>query len=730
MTNELSLTDNPVASTVGVANAIPVAEPIVDQEDGHPSTEVLRPAPSAGLPELVGELTALPKFPRRCSINLEPGCYRISFRASALVSYQGTLRVEGTGAGRIVSGDLYRFRRFDLLSAEIALNPGFTRSTDDTESGDSHLAQGTQLAGKISAAKLSALAAGSAFSPLKLGIPIYPRTNYYSYLKVTGVTVSPAFSFSDCRLTLTAQEYVYAKPPTGSFDGSFPAAPGSRTVTIQVSPVSPAPFGFSGPYFEGRLLDAGVDKGAFTMGRVSGFVRRATVEVDTLAGAVAPGPVGGEDIRTVFATAGWDVGVVYDQVNVAVPAGVNANTCWSNGNLHALMAAVRNPTTNLDAQWRLHLIVVPAAMGCGRGVMYDQISVPREGVASFCNDGYPSGETTHYDGAGGQQQRNVPRAFLRSACHELGHGFNQVHQEGEGGADNSIMTTTPSVAGVIGAGGTFPDAINLAFNTHTRRHLMHWPDPVVRPGGHTFGSGHGGPVVPSADVVEFSADELELHVGADESPVAIGEPVQLRWVLTNTSDAPIAVPSDLGLPAQHARVTVTRPGGGARVMPSFVIRTDDVAITALSPGESRSATTRLFWSSNGFAFEAPGRHRVDLEINWVQAGIAFGVAASTDIWVDFPQSATDNDAAALLLDDEVGMYVALGGDAPHLVEAVSRLQNLAAGADSGDGGGAPPKALRGFAGLLPAGAQPAPGGGDAPVATAGRHHDVPSPERV
>src|SRR5207237_7085558 len=67
---------------------------------------------------------------------------------------------------------------------------------------------------------------------------------------------------------------------------TFPPAPGSRTVTIVLHPVPP-PFGFAGPYFEGRLFQGGVDKGSFSMGWVSSFFRRAKVEVDTLTGAVA-----------------------------------------------------------------------------------------------------------------------------------------------------------------------------------------------------------------------------------------------------------------------------------------------------------------------------------------------------------------------------------------------------------------------------------------------------------
>ena len=95
------------------------------------------------------------------------------------------------------------------------------------------------------------------------------------------------------------------------------------------------------------------------------------------------------------------------------------------------MTTVRNPATNLDAEWRVHMIVVPAKLGCSRGVMYDQIGVPREGCASFSDDGYPTVGLVELRSAANKKQRDVPRAFLRSATHELTHTLNQIHQEQE-----------------------------------------------------------------------------------------------------------------------------------------------------------------------------------------------------------------------------------------------------------------------------------------------------------
>jgi hypothetical protein len=674
-----------IQSTVGLP-FVPLAEPIPGSIESPveltPTPEGPadpgQPLPSPGFP---GPLPWPPPFPwpppRLCLINLRTGCYRITFRPnSGFNVYRGTMRVDAAGGTTTISGDLYRFlaRPFPFpASAGVAAEAETISPT---------------------------------VFPLPHSIPIYARNRYHSYLKVTNVQRSPIFTSGPCQLTLTAEEYAYTQPPAGSFDGTFPTTP-TRTVTIVLEP-KPALAGFISSYFEGTLYEAGVARGTFTMGWVSSFFRRATLEIDTLTGAVAPQAVpassgsGTEDFRTVLATAGWDLNVVIGQTNVPVPAGVNPNACWSSADLHALMSTVRDPATNLDAEWRLHLVVVPATMSCGRGVMYDVIQVPREGVASFSDDGYPSSQSATFGTAANQQQRNVLRAFLRSASHEVGHGFNQIHQEQEAGADNSIMTTTPSVADVLGGPttgepGVFPDNINLGFNEHVRHHLVHFPDIVVRPGGMTFGSGHSS-VVPEADRQYVSEQELELRLEPVETQIELGEPLQLAWTLVNRSEAPIPVPSDVRIEAQHAFITVTDPSGTPKPMPSFVIETEPVKIEPLDPGQELRAETRVFWSSRGFAFETPGKHILEVRISWTYGGVPFGVRASTNIWVNYPQSTTDNDAAATLLDPEVGMYVALGGGASHLREAVSRLESVLS---MGEADQPRPQALRGYEGLLP-----------------------------
>jgi len=649
---------------------VPLAGPILDDNAGTSTADhATGPITSPGLP------TPGPGIPTLCVVNLPDGCYRVSYQPFGIgTTYNGTVRVDRGEGSLKVSGDLYSFPP--------VLSPA-----------------GAPL---------------SSFPIRPRGIPIYPRNRYNSYLKGMSVAlVSPT-----CTGSITFQQYDYTQPPAGSFNGTFPASPGSRTVTMTFKQVATPKF-WPGPFYTGQWIVGGVAKGSVSLGWVSKSFRTCTIEIDTLVGSVAPQPVPGpggvgtEDFKTVLASAGWSANVIYDQTNVPKPAAVaKANDCWTAANLHALMLTIRKPTTNLDAEWRMHVLVVPAKITCGRGQMYDTIEVPREGVASFSDDGYPSSDSANFGTAADKKQRDVPRAFLRSASHEVMHGFNQIHQEDEGGPDNSIMTTTPSVADVLGtavtgAPGVFPTDIVLKANANVRHHLIHFPDPVVRPGGHTFASWASTPV-PSADRVDIGAEHLSLKVKAAHSKVALGEPVVLEWALRNTGDRTAAVPSEVTTESTYAKLTVVDAFGRRHLVAPFIIADDGTHITPLAPDEERTAGTRAFWSSNGFAFERPGRYTIEVSVEWTASGVPVAVRGTTDVFVSYPTAESDNAAAANLLHPEVGKWVALGGGAHHLTEAVERIQatvdlgdakarGVAADTTPADDAGP----LRGFAGILP-----------------------------
>ncbi len=714
-----------------VPSEVPLARPITpvgltpnpDPAVPGPPTPGPFPEPGPGLPELEPVLEPISPKIQLCRLDFRDGCYAMTInRTGAIRPRYGTLRVDRAAPdagsdGLIVSGDVYNapLPVFDPITHIFPEGlPTATIAAGHTR---------TELTTSASAAmhaSLSEVATTSLIGKLRPRIPIYPRSRYHSYLKGTRLSV-PRFSLvgRGCRVTIDLDEFEYTQPPVGQHKGSFPSSP-SRSVRFVLDQL-PTPFPFSifgGPHFTGRLIEGGVDRGSVSLTWVSRFLRRAVLEIDTLAGAVAPQPVphpsgtGTEYFDTVYAQAGWDLDVQEDQTGVPVPAGVNATACWSSADLHALMLSVRSATTNLDAEWRTHLIVVPARLGCSRGVMYDQIDVPREGSASFSDDGYPTSDSSNFGAAANQTQRTVPRAFLRSATHEVTHAFNQIHQEQETSADNSIMTTTPSVADVLGgpttgAPGVFPDQIALALNSTVRNHLAHMPDPVVRPGGWPFGSWFGTPTPQASDRAAFTDDELSVTVTVDDAQPAFGAPVTVRWEMTNTSDQDLHVPNDVSLDALFATMSVTDDRGRVRPVRPFVIRCEAAKLETLAPGESHSAEHRLFWSSDGFALDRPGHHTVTVSVQWSAGGVPVTADGSADVWVDYPVNSQENADAALVMHPEVGKWVALDGGAYHLTEAVDRLSALAGGSGAGDsarGVAGPSRLAAAFSDLMPSGA--------------------------
>ncbi len=642
----------------------PIAYPIGNEEDFTPNPDgpFLPPQLPERLPQLDPRIP-IPWPPQHfCLINLKQGCYKINFRPTGggitilRPYYLGTLRVENSGSSKIISGDLYRFRLFD----DIVLNPvvigpvrHFPVQDEFDETSDGEL------------------------------IPIYARNKYYSYLKGTGYVRPPIFS-STCKLTITMEEWVYNQPAAGSFNGSFNNA-ATRTIKFVVGQ------GVDGNTFTGNVYQGTTNLGTITLTWVSNYFRRAAVEIDTLTGAVAPMPLNPgtaseESFATVYNTCGWKMTPIYNDTNIAVPAGVTATNCWSDGDLHALMLAVRSAAVTLDNEWRYHMLVVPGRMGCSRGKVYDQTGAHREGCVSYSNDGYPTSDSSNFGTAANQQQRNVPRAFIRSASHELGHTCNMQHQELEGGADNSIMTTTPSVANVLGsattgAPGVFPTNINLGFNAHCRHHLIHFPDPVVRPGCMNWTAGHtalGGAFAPSADNdrLFISDDAVSFTIKTQNDRIKIGEPLLMAWEVQNDSKEALHIPNDIGTNIDYTMISVTDPAGNVTNIPTFVLECEHSSIQPLAPGKKLAAATNLFWGSQGFAFKTSGKHLIDISIRWTYNRIQYGLHTSKEVWVDYPASDKDNEIANTMMDEEVGKYVALGGSAYHLKGAVSRIAKV------------------------------------------------------
>jgi len=205
-------------------------------------------------------------IPPPCSVPLPDGCYRFSFTPSPGVKgvYRGTLRVDRAEGKPVVSGDLYFYP------------PVLSPSDEPLHGTPSALPETLKLVPPIRR---------------KYGIPIYPRKLYHSYLKATKVTLKSFAQGGKCFATITFEQYRYTQPGPGQFNGSFPPAPGTKTITIRFALTPPPTTRWPGNYYTGEWREGNVSKGAIALGWVSKHFRRCTIEVDTLVDAVAPQPV-------------------------------------------------------------------------------------------------------------------------------------------------------------------------------------------------------------------------------------------------------------------------------------------------------------------------------------------------------------------------------------------------------------------------------------------------------
>jgi hypothetical protein len=595
---------------------------------------------TARLPERIGAVflpeadtvevaeDSIPRLAR--SPTFKQGCYALSVRPADVRrysgSYSGTLRVEHVSAGVRFSGDLYHNQPIEDLVAELP------------DTGE--------------------------------GISIYPRTRYHSYLCGIGVQLSATIpTDAEESLTLEFEEFVYNHPATG-FNGTFDQAP-TRRILFALAPTA-SPDHYSGTVHEGTT-----ELGSVSIRWVSPNYRRAHLQVSTLEGAVAPpADVDGTTIATIFTDAGWELSVTQGDLRLpAVLSGVNIHKCWTSFDLTPLMASIpgHNPA-DLDVEWRLHLLVVPGDSCRHFGRMFDMAftapaGVPREGAVTYSHARYLSQASAglagspDYDEAADQPQHEVPRAYLRSAVHELGHALNQLHQIGhKGPADNSIMTPTTTAAELLGAAGTFPDELNLVFNDRVKSHLRHLPDPAVRPGAmEFFGSTIAAPEAAEVTWLEM----LELSVEPSSDRVALGAPVTLSWTLTNQGQTAVPAPAELEVESLVARVSITGPTGEIVFLrPVELHSCPQISIVPLKPGASVRGSTSLFWGRDGFAFEMPGRHVIEVIALWDLAGIPVAVSGERDVFVEYPTSKEENEVAALLLDPDVGTAVAFGDVTP------------------------------------------------------------------
>src|SRR5262249_47958710 len=162
------------------------------------------------------------------------------------------------------------------------------------------------------------------------GIPVFPIKSYRFYLRVKDI--SPA----DDGFSLAFEAYRFAADEVSSFDGSFTRWPKDGEYSALLAPV-PAAEGYPAPdrCYAGDVKDsAGTTIGRLSMGFVSPYLRKATIEIDRVPESRPPlDNGGGITWRTVFDKVGWDITVLESDSDVEEPCG----GVWNRAEAHAAM---------------------------------------------------------------------------------------------------------------------------------------------------------------------------------------------------------------------------------------------------------------------------------------------------------------------------------------------------------------------------------------------------------
>ena len=478
--------------------------------------------------------------------------------------------------------------------------------------------------------------------------PSFPRNQYSWYFRSVGAT------YGNGTLTVSIVRHVWNRATQ-----EFVSTDGGRLVLTCKRSLIAIPI--QAQRMEGTLTIGGTTS-TVKATKTSRFYRGCRVEVDVMVNrGFPPSATTGAGVavtfRSIYASAGWDVQVVQDQINIPDDASL------TNAELQALLTTHRQAVPG--ERWRLWLLV-GSSQGGFFGVMFDDDSVPREGAVGFA-DARLGNEVVIAANARNQALNDVPAAFLRTLVHEAGHAFNlfhpkhDVHQPGIG---REIMNQTGDVIGFATAANPYPGNAMFVFSDHDRTSLIHSPDPQVRPGWKNFGWGHGNlsaglpaPVDVSGLSTADGDDVLVLTVRMPQQAF-VGEYVTAEIELTNTGPVARDVTSLLTLSEGDLVFLRTAPDGALDHVLDVTLGCGPRPLVRLEPGQSVTNRVQVFFTNQGVTFTTPGRHTViaQLEVDPITT------VHSAPVTIDVRTPATNDEVSisAKTLTKGVGKAIALG----------------------------------------------------------------------
>jgi hypothetical protein len=564
--------------------------------------------------------------------SLRAGCYLINYtpKTPVLTSFDGTIRVEAHSAGRTASGDLYQ-RPVILLPTPLPPPP---------PGGPVPTPHPVMLPGP---------------NPAN-GIPVLARSRYRFYLRITQLLENFTTGTS---FTLGFEMHKFTAPNSWTNAGAFTA--------LMKWVAAPAGFPSSGDYLEGDVKNAaGQVVGRLTMGWVSKYFRKATVEIDRVSVSEAPLNNGmGLDWKGVFDQVGWDVNLDVSNANVVEPSGPG----WSDAEMHAAMLA-RRDASNLDTEWRYHILAVRTLDSTPRGIMYDvgatdSNNVPREGVGISSHWVIPN--SPPWGTVKGLRFGTAAAPYFRTVIHEIGHAFGLFHNT----VDNGFMNTTDVIAAACPA--TFPACVKWSYASDDLKRLRHYSDMFVRPGATTFGSASTATPPISPTDLDVQVPGLVLNVSALLESLPIGAPVRVNLELKNTGDAPAVAPETISMKSGFVTGKVVDPSGTVRDFAPVIRCVEESQLEILPPGGTVEDSLTLLRGGQGALFPMPGAYRIQVLVSWEMGGAEAAVLGETALMVTGAQDVGHAEAALKVLSTpDTVLTLALGGD--HLKEGIDAIQ--------------------------------------------------------